>query len=260
MKILILGDIFGEAGKSIILENLPFIKKQLAVDLVIANAENVSNNGKGLSYKDYKDLNDFGVDYFTMGNHTFKQSDIYDYINEEQNIIRPANFGSHLPGRGSLIIPYKEKKILLMNLLGKELMSSNKIESPFLAADQILDENEYDVAILDFHAETTSEKKALAYYLKNRVDVFYGTHTHIQTADETITHYGQAYITDIGMVGISDSAIGVEYEEVIQRLLGGSFSSFKEKKDGIRNLNGILVTLYDNSFKPFKIERINMTI
>ncbi len=258
MKILILGDIFGEAGKKIIMENLPFIKKQLEVDLVIANAENVSNNGKGLSHKDYNDLNDFGIDYFTMGNHTFRQNDIYDYIDKEKNIIRPANFDSHFPGKGFLIIPYKNKKILLMNLLGKELMSGKNIESPFIIADQILNNNSYDIAILDFHAETTSEKKALAYYLKNKVDIFFGTHTHVQTADETITSYGQAYITDIGMVGISDSAIGVEYEEVIQRLISKNFSSFKEKKEGIKNLNGVLVTLYDNSLKPFKIERINL--
>ena len=133
----------------------------------------------------------------------------------------------------------------------------DKVLSPFDRADAILDNNEYDLAILDFHAETTSEKKVLSFYLKDKVQIFYGTHTHIQTADEYILD-DQAYITDVGMTGIMNSAIGVEYEAVVSKLRNNIHSRFIEKKEGIMMFNAILVTVYDNTFKPFKIERLNI--
>ncbi len=260
MKILIIGDIFGYAGKRIIMENLPFIKTDLKIDVVIANAENVSNNGKGLNYKDYCDLKDFGIDYFTLGNHAFKDKDIYNFIDEVDNLVRPANLKKETAGKEYLIFNFNNKRILLFNLLGRELMNRKQVTSPFEKADEILDNVEYDLAILDFHAETTSEKKVLSYYLRDKVKIFYGTHTHIQTSDEEILN-DQAYITDLGMVGISDSAIGIEYEGVLDRMLEkNKFSSFKEKESGIKTLNSILVSLYDNTLIPYNIERINLKI
>ncbi len=258
MKILIIGDIFGKVGKLIVERNLPNIIKEHNIDLVIANAENISKQGKGISKKDYDDLKSFGVDYITLGNHAFKDDEVNDILHNE-DIIRPQNFPDDLSkqGKGKTIIEIDGKKILLFNLLGKELMFS-KATSPFAAADEILKRDSYDLAILDFHAETTSEKKALAHYLKDKVKIFFGTHTHIQTSDfEVKEDSKQAYITDVGMTGIVDSAIGVEYDAVISKLKDNQFSIFKEKLSGIAQLSSIVVEL-DKQLTPISIETLNI--
>ncbi len=257
MKILIIGDIFGRVGKSIVERHLSNIIKDNNIDLVIANAENISKHGKGISKKDYHDLKSYGVDYITLGNHAFKDEEVNEIL-DNKDIIRPQNFPDDLikKGKGSTIININDKKILLLNLLGKELMFS-KATSPFEAANKILKKESYDLAILDFHAETTSEKKALAHYLRGKVKVFFGTHTHIQTSDCEVNESGQAYITDVGMTGVVDSAIGVEYDAVISKLKDNQFAIFKEKLSGIAQLSSVVVELDDN-FMPTSIETLNI--
>ncbi|BDU67483.1 MAG: metallophosphoesterase [Candidatus Tyloplasma litorale] len=258
MKILILGDIYGEDGKNAVASYLPFMKKQLNPNFVIANAENVSQGGKGLTKKDYDYLLNSGIDYFTMGNHTFRNKDIYNYIDKVDNLIRPANLEDEDKGKGFIIFKHLNKRILLFNLLG-EVYISNKVKNPFKIADKILEENKdkYDLAILDIHAEATAEKIVLANYLsKKNVGIVFGTHTHIQTADERILNNKTAYITDVGMCGVFDSAIGANFDEVELKMSNNNKKlKFIEAKGNVR-INAILVTLYDNSLKPMSIERI----
>lgn len=259
MKILILGDIYGEEGKVAVASYLPYMKEQLSPDLVIANGENVSEGGKSMIKSDYDYLKAAGVDYFTMGNHTFDNDGIYEYIDTIDDMVRPANLkNEETPGKGYIIFEVLGKRILLMNLLGEAFIHRPKQTNPFNAADSILMKNfdKFDLAIVDFHAEATAEKLVLGNYLSNRVGIFFGTHTHIQTADERILNGNMAYITDVGMCGVFDSAIGANFEEVEAKLSGrNKEASFIEAKGKVR-INAILVTLFDNTMKPHSIERI----
>ncbi len=260
MKLLILGDIYGAEGKLGVASYLPFMKEQMNPDIVIANAENTSEGGKSLTKDDYEYLSAAGVDYFTMGNHTFRNKNIRTYINDVENMVRPANYKNEDDGKGYIIFEKNGKRILLFNLLG-EIFMNDDVESPFDAADRILEENEgkYDLAILDFHAEATSEKIVLANYLSRKgVGVVFGTHTHIQTADERILNNNTAYITDVGMCGVFDSAIGADFEAVEERLRRVDMSKKFIEATGRIRINAILVTLYDNTLKPMSIERITI--
>ena len=257
MKILILGDIYGASGLHAAQVSIPLMREQLSPDLVIVNAENVSEGGKSLSWEDYERLMLAGVDYITMGNHTFKHEDIAEILETKENIVRPANWDGDVPGKGYIVFEKNGKKILLMNLLGDVFMFAPH-KNPFKVADEILDSEEYDLAIVDFHAEATSEKIVLADYLSDRVGVFYGTHTHVQTADERILNGTTAYITDVGMVGVEDSAIGANMKEVQAKLSGqDKRAKFVEAK-GQATVHGIFVELYGNTLKPFNISRIKV--
>lgn len=260
MKILILGDIYGEAGKIAVASYLPFVNKQMKPDLIIANAENVSEGGKGLTKYDYDYLSAAGIEYFTMGNHTFRNKDIETYIDNIDNMVRPANLkGEDIKGKGHIIFEKNGKRILLFNLLG-EVFMNNSITNPFNKADQILLENEgkYDLAILDMHAEATAEKIVMANYISEKVGIVFGTHTHIQTADERILNNRTAYITDVGMCGVFDSAIGSDFEAVEGKMTGRNKTlKFKEAKGRVK-INAIFITLFDNTLKPVSIERITI--
>ncbi len=258
MKLLILGDIYGMDGKVGVASYLPYMKEQLQPDVVIANAENTSDGGKGLNKADYDYLTAAGVDYFTMGNHTFRNKDILTYINDIDNMVRPANEIGIKDGVGHIIFEVNNKRILLFNLLG-DVYINNETESPFKVADEILEKEEgnYDLAILDIHAEATAEKIVLANYLsKKGVGVVFGTHTHIQTADERILNGTTAYITDVGMCGVFDSAIGADFEAVEGKFSGKDRTMRFIEATGKIRINAILVTLYDNTLKPMSIERI----
>lgn len=260
MKILILGDIYGKAGRDAVASYLPFMKSNLKPDITIANAENVSEGGKGLTKYHYDYLSAAGVEYFTMGNHTFRNNDIYTYIDNVNNIVRPANLiGDEIKGKGFIIFKKNNKRILLFNLLG-EAFITNLTSNPFQKADQILMECEgkYDLAILDMHAETTAEKIVMANYISEKVGIVFGTHTHIQTADERILNGRTAYITDVGMCGVFNSAIGADFEAVEARMSdSGRLTKFKEAKGPVR-INAILVTLFENTLRPTLIERITI--
>lgn len=256
MKILILGDIYGQPGMNAIASYLPSMKEQLQPDLVIANAENASYGGKSLVKEDYGYLKAAGIDIFTMGNHTFKNDGILEIIDSTGDIIRPANLkNEELPGVGYRSVEVNGKKILVINLLGKIFIHNPKQTNPFHVADEILYKENYDLAIIDFHGEATSEKIVFANYVKDRVGIVFGTHTHIQTADERIIDGSTAYITDVGMCGVFNSAIGADFEPVLNMLLGEEHEELKEAQGPVR-INAILVTLYDNTLKPHSIERI----
>lgn len=216
MKILFLGDIVGTATLSLLEKELFFIREDLGIDFVIANGENVSNI-HGISASDYERLIYAGVDFITTGNHVWGKYDIKDILDDKDNIIRPMNYPSRLPGTGAMIFPVNGINVLMMNVSGTAFM--DPLDNPFDAVEDALFDfdGDYDLSILDIHAEATAEKLAIANYFDGKIDIIVGTHTHVQTADERFLPKGTAYITDLGMCGPLDSIIGVKVENVIKR-------------------------------------------
>ncbi|MDD4066874.1 MAG: TIGR00282 family metallophosphoesterase [Clostridia bacterium] len=259
MNILIIGDIVGSAGINAVKELMPKIKKEYKIDFVIANAENAAG-GKGLNISSYDSLYMQGVEVFTMGNHTWAKKEIFNLFEEKDNIIRPANYSNDVPGLGYCIKECKNKKILIISLIGRVDMGISA-DCPFEKAKEIIasvkSEENIDIVIVDFHAEATAEKIALGYYLKSLATIVYGTHTHVQTADEKVYNTGMAYITDVGMTGPKDSVIGLKYEVALKRFL----TQIPEKyvvADGGYILNGIVCEIDDVTNKAVNIKRIQM--
>ena len=220
MKILAIGDIFGRSGRDAVFEWLE--KTRGEYDFVVANAENASH-GRGLSKPVFEELVSAGIDAFTLGNHAWGCPDIASIFNYNDNIVRPANFEGDVLGVGSTVLTAKNGvKIGIINLIGRVYMPQTA-SSPFYAADAEIEKikDRCDIILIDFHAEATSEKNALGYYLDGRVSAIFGTHTHIQTADAKILPKGTGYITDLGMTGPSVSVLGVEKSIIVDRFLGG---------------------------------------
>lgn len=218
MNILAIGDIFGECGVEHVQSVLRYVKKDENIDFCIANGENAS--GVGMSRRDYDNLTDAGVDAFTLGNHTFGKKDIFHLFENNYNIIRPANYPVGTPGKGSVVLRCGGIKIGIINLMGRVDIGIT-LDCPFRAFDREYELicHESDVVVVDFHAEATSEKRAMMYYAESRANAVFGTHTHVQTADETVTRSGMGYITDLGMTGAEDSVLGVEKEIILRRFL-----------------------------------------
>ncbi|MBG0763047.1 TIGR00282 family metallophosphoesterase [Acholeplasma laidlawii] len=249
MKILFIGDIYGDPGIDYLLENITYLRQTYQPNLIIANAEN-SANGRGINKKIYKKLMQAGISLLTMGNHTWKNPELKTFI-EDSNIIRPINDGSNL-GSGYKIMNYNGQKVLVINALGKAFMNED-YEPPFIMVKEVLDREIYDYALLDFHAETTSEKIAMAYFLDGKVDMMVGTHTHIQTNDDRLLDNGTLYLTDVGMTGPLEGVIGVKKEIIIDRFIHGQ-SRPNEVALGRRQLNACLFTLSPTK----KIEKIHL--
>lgn len=255
MRILMIGDIFGRDGRRMVSQYLSQIKTKYNVDVVLANGENAAH-GKGLSRRVYDELIFEGISLISMGNHTYSKSDIYDFIDEADRLVVPLNKPRMLPGIGSRIIEVKGKKIRLTNLLGVTFMNG-MVDHPFLAMDDLLDNAPCDIHILDFHAEATSEKIAMGYYLEGRVSAVLGTHTHVQTADETILAGKTAYITDIGMTGPLRSIIGCEVDSIIKKMTTGQAGRF-QVATGKGILCAVLMEFDDKTNLPISIERIQI--
>lgn len=250
MNILYIGDIFGEEGLSFLEDNLEKIKRDNKINLVFANGENTSF-GRGLHYTHYRRLMKMGVTCLTMGNHTFSNSDIKNFINNA-NIVRPANLSTNL-GVGYKIIRYNDKSICLINLLGR-VYQNMSLDCPFKTLDNILSTTKADYYIVDMHADATSEKIALALDFDGRVTVVVGTHTHVQTADERILPKGTLYISDLGMTGPLNGVIGNDKDEIISRFRTGVYDKASTAK-GKRQLNGCILEIgAKNSIRRIHIE------
>lgn len=219
MKILFIGDVMGPPGIRVIQQELPRLRAEHDVDLVIANAENVAG-GAGVSRAAGQALFASGVDVLSNGNHAWDKAEILDYIKEEPRLLRPHNFPDSLPGSGWTIVNVGATRVGVLCLLGNICMNPS-VACPFTAADRVLAEKPDDVqvVIVDYHAETTTEKTAMGWYLDGRVSAVIGTHTHIPTADERILPKGTAYLTDVGMTGCYESVIGLDIEKTWQRLI-----------------------------------------
>jgi metallophosphoesterase (TIGR00282 family) len=268
MKLLFFGDIVGRIGRQAMIKILPELKKEFEPDLVLANAENIAH-GKGVTVDTLKELMNAGVNYFTSGNHFWsKKEEVDEVIKQNLPIIRPANYPETSSGVGYITADLrgrdadKRGKLLLINLVGRVFtkVEDYQVSCPFKKADEILAKfPEIKIKIVDFHAEATSEKIALGFYLDGRVSLVVGTHTHVQTADEQILPSGTAYISDLGMVGAKDSVIGVEKQRIINHFLLDELYEPVEieiPKKGIAIVNGVFVEIDEKTGKAKKIERI----
>ncbi|MDE6195787.1 MAG: TIGR00282 family metallophosphoesterase [Erysipelotrichaceae bacterium] len=254
MKILLIGDIVGAIGREMIMKYVPILKKEHSLDLVIANGEN-SAHGKGLTKKIYDQLIQAGVDVITMGNHTFSKNDIYNFIDEAQNLVRPVNMEPTGYGKSTCIIQVKGKKVAVSNVCG-EVFMYNVIDSPFLCMEEILENTEADIHIVDFHGEATSEKIAFTYRFAGEVQVVVGTHTHVQTADERIVK-GTAAISDLGMCGAYESVLGRDVDEIVTRFTTNEKTKYT-LATGPGIFCGAIVTIDEQNNQATHIERIQI--
>lgn len=254
MKILAIGDIVGDVGLNKLKELLPKIIENENIDFVVANAENTSG-GMGLTTKDFNTLKSMQIDVLTMGNHTWGKRDIFTYIYDKK-ILRPANYSKGVPGKGYGIYECNGKKIAVMNLIGRTDMNILS-ENPFTVAEEIVGKlrKNVDLIILDFHAEATAEKIAMKYFLDGKVEIIFGTHTHVQTADEEISENGTAYITDLGMTGPKESVIGMDAKTSIRRFVTSLPERYK-LADGEAKLNGCVFEIDDKTNKSTGVYRI----
>jgi len=258
---LIIGDIVGKPGRTHMGDVLPALVKQHRPDIVIANGENAAG-GKGITRVIVEELHDMGVDVTTTGNHVWDQKETQDFIGDSPRLIRPANYPPGVPGRGWVVWePHPGKRAFaVVNLQGRSFMA--ELDCPFQAADRILSEiqdhvpgNKKPAVIVDFHAETTSEKESMGFYLAGRVAAVVGTHTHVQTADERVLAGGTAYITDVGMTGVRDSVLGFDPQIAIQRFLYQMPMRY-EVAEGLCILNAVVITMDEASGLATRIERI----
>ena len=254
MKILVVGDVVGEGGVYKIKSILPKLKQEEEIDFVVTNGEN-SAGGMGITEKNYRDILAAGTNVVTMGNHTWGKKDIFKFIDEPQ-IIRPANYTKGVPGKGYVILECNNKKIAVINLIGR--VDVNVLsENPFKVANDIIEEikNKADLIIIDFHAEATAEKIALGHYLDGKATIVFGTHTHVQTADAKILPKGTGYITDIGMTGPEHSVIGMDISASIKRLETTLPEKYK-LAEGNCIFNGVIFEIDDETNKVTKIKAI----
>lgn len=250
MKVLFIGDVYGPPGREYLKQQLPKLKNEYKPNIIIVNAENSSNNGRGITKDFYKELMELGVTTVTMGNHVWGNQKLLDFI-DSAHIVRPLNY-YEAPGKGYDLIQYNDKLLLVINLLGRTFMNAN-LENPFLVADKIISSIEADYIFIDFHAEATSEKVALGHYLDGRVTAIVGTHTHVQTADERVLPKGTIYLTDVGMTGPLDGIIGVDKEIVIKRFINGHARRNKVAKTK-NQLNAVIMDFDAKTIKRIHLE------
>jgi 2',3'-cyclic-nucleotide 2'-phosphodiesterase len=257
VKLLFIGDIIGKPGRQAVSRELHRLVDRHMVDLVVANGENAAG-GFGITEETASDLFKCGIDVLTSGNHIWDKKDSLAFIIREERILRPANYPEGTPGRGSGV--YRTAggvRIAVLNLEGRVFM--NNLDCPFRTADREIArlKEETPIILVDFHAEATSEKNSLGWYLDGRVSAMIGTHTHVQTADERILPGGTAYLTDAGMSGSMDSVIGIKKEEAITKFLSQLPTKFEVAKNNLR-LNGVVVEVDEMSGKALSMERINI--
>lgn len=249
MRIMFVGDVYMKKGREAFDRFFTEAKKLHRPHLVIVNGENIAE-GNGLTTSIYKDFMKKGVHGFTMGNHAFSKR-YEDSALDEPNVCRPANYGTDVRGNEAIELRLNDETLLLVNLLGRIFMG-DPVDNPFTTIDRILEENEADHVLVDFHAEATSEKYAMANYLDGRVDALIGTHTHVPTADESVFPKGLLYISDVGMTGVKHSIIGGNIEQGIRKFLTGVPERVYPENKGLLQFNAVLL-----DFGQKTIERIN---
>ena len=255
MNILFIGDVVGKPGRQALQEHLPKLKKEYKADLTIVNGENAAH-GKGITKSIYNQILEWGADMVTMGNHTWDKKDIFDFIDEADRMVRPANFPEGTPGVGMRFAKVNGTLVAIINLQGRTFMPP--LDDPFQVIDSLVEEARKHTPLIfvDFHAEATSEKLALGWYLDGQVSCVVGTHTHIQTSDERILPKGTAYITDVGMTGPYDSVIGMETESVIRRFKTSLPVRFEVPETNRTVLSGVTVSVDGSTGIAKHIERI----
>jgi metallophosphoesterase (TIGR00282 family) len=241
MRVLFVADVVGKPGRAGLGRAMPGLRERLRPDLVIVNGEN-SAGGIGITEKTAADLFSIGADVITLGNHAFRHRDVYDYLDRDQRVIRPANFMASSPGRGYTVVEADGVRVGVINLLGQVELRAAR--SPFTEADSLLDrlEREADAFFVDFHAEVTSEKVAMGWHLDGRAGAVVGTHTHVPTADARVLPRGTAYISDVGMTGSRASVLGVRWEQALEGFRTQMPVRFTTAEDDVW-INAVLVEL-----------------
>lgn len=256
IKILALGDVVGENAVEYIRRRLGRFSDDNAIDFTVINGENACmGQGNGIDVVSAKTLLQSGADVITSGNHIWHKKDMREYLDSTDLIIRPANYQPSMPGQGYTKVNCQGYTMLVINVLG--VIYIDPLDSPFTAVEQILEREEgrYDFAVLDIHAEATSEKYALARYFDGRIHAMFGTHTHIPTADNQVLKKGSGFVCDLGMCGPVDSILGVKNECIIERLVNGVQQKF-ELAEGEIEANGVIFTLDTDSKKCLAVDRI----
>jgi metallophosphoesterase (TIGR00282 family) len=253
----VIGDVVGSPGRETLQKHLPFAREQHRVDAVIANGENAAG-GFGLTQQTADEMFAAGVDFITSGNHIWDKREFRGYLDETDRIIRPANYPPGSPGRGSGLFTVDGVKIGVVNLMGRVFMPT--VDDPFRVGKELIADLRYqtNLIVVDVHAEATSEKMALARFFDGEISLLYGTHTHVQTADEQIFANGTAYLTDVGMTGPSDGVIGMEQKAVIERFTSAVSDRFSVQKTGPRQFCAAVATLDRATGRALDIKRIHL--
>lgn len=256
MRLLLIGDIFGQPGRDILEENLPKIKQEYGINFVVANGENIAH-GKGINEKYYKFLINQNIDVVTLGNHAFRNKNIFTFIDQAKKLVRPINFPEPMPGNDYVTINYNGITITVFQVLGTVYMNEGN-QNPFHKAEELLKNVKSDIFICDIHAEATSEKQAFGLYFDGKIHIMYGTHTHVQTNDARVLPKGSFYVTDAGMTGSLDGVIGVEEQPVIHQYLTGSHIRHIPKVTGRKQINAVMVEINEKTHKVTKYSTINI--
>src|SRR6266478_826951 len=258
MKILIIGDVVAKPGRVAVLERIQDLREQHEIDLAIMNAENLAG-GFSVTPSLCEQLFAAGIDVMTSGNHIFDKKEAIPYIAKQPRLIRPANYPPNTPGNGVWVGVIRNTPVAVINLMGRVFMPPS--DDPFRAADQLLKSlsTEMKVRVVDMHAEATSEKMAMGWYLDGRVSAVVGTHTHVQTADERLLPQGTAYLTDLGLTGPTDSVIGVEPAIALQRFLTQMPNRFEPAK-GPAALHGAVIRIDPETGRGLSIERVRVPL
>lgn len=256
MRFLIVGDVVGKPGRKILADKLAVIKEELNIQGVIVNGENAAG-GLGIVPEVCEEILSYGVDVITSGNHIWDKKEIVDYIDYQPRLIRPLNYPPEVPGRGWTVVEGKNKWIVV-NMSGRVFMPA--LDCPFRKIEEEMENFKKitNLIFLDFHAEASSEKIAMGWFLDGKVSCVFGTHTHVATADERILPQGTAYITDIGMTGACDSVIGVEKEDILTKFLTQMPIKYRVAKDNVQ-LNGIVVEVDEITGRAVRISRLSIS-
>ncbi|WNS79659.1 TIGR00282 family metallophosphoesterase [Domibacillus sp. DTU_2020_1001157_1_SI_ALB_TIR_016] len=255
MDLLFVGDVVGSPGRDMVSEYVPKLKKKYRPAITIINGENAAA-GRGITEKIYKTFMQDGANVVTLGNHAWDNRDIFNFIDGAKWLVRPANFPASVPGKGISYVPAGEFEVAVINLQGRVFM--NDLDCPFQKADQLVEEarKRTPFIFVDFHAETTSEKQAMGWFLDGRVTAVVGTHTHVQTADNRVLPGGTAYLTDVGMTGPYDGILGMERETIIQKFQNQLPARFEVPKEGRTQLSACLIQTDRKTGRAKSIERI----
>ncbi|UHA73866.1 TIGR00282 family metallophosphoesterase [Paenibacillus sp. 481] len=256
MKVMFIGDIVGNTGRKAVKLLLPSLKQKYQPHIIIANAENAAG-GRGVTEAIVREFANLGIHGFTMGNHTWDNRDIFEWIDDEKRLVRPANFPEGAPGQGFTTIKANGKELVIVNLQGRTFLPP--IDCPFTVVDDILYSlgKKSQAILVDFHAEATSEKIAMGWHLDGRASIVVGTHTHVQTNDDTILPNGTAYLTDVGMVGSKEGVLGMEREAVLHKFKTQLPVRFVVD-EGKWHFHAVVVEIDDATGRAIRIEKIRV--
>lgn len=259
MRLLAIGDVCSSVGLDMVRKYLPTIKREQNIDAVIINGENSATNN-GVTKSSAQQLFSYGADVITGGNHSLRNKDVFEYLDECEFLLRPHNLIDAQNGSGYCLVDFGRYSMAVINLSGKIYLDRLSVENPFICVDGLVEKAKNDganIIVVDFHAEATSEKRAIGLYLDGKVSVVFGTHTHVQTADEQILPSGTGYITDLGMTGPRDSVLGVKSEIIINRLKNNDLSKFEfSESEGM--LSGCIFEIDEKTGLCISAKRINL--